>query len=237
MLKSLSTCVALAAALAAPALQAQISRLRKMLGRLEPDRTESRLITSAAGYQFAIGQTEFEAGVGAGERMAEAGVTNTLCINQEVGNVALDQRCEGFEQGLGGQVEVVSVNLNDPTDAQNKIRTAVDQNPDINGMLTLGPTGADPTLAALEESDRADAVQFATFDLSPRVLDALQAGRMLFAIDQQQYLQGYLGVLLLTKYLETGALPGGGEVIRTGPGFVTTENAAAVRDLTARGIR
>jgi DNA-binding SARP family transcriptional activator len=43
------------------ALQAQISRLRKMLARLEPDRTEPRLITSAAGYQFAIGQTEFDA--------------------------------------------------------------------------------------------------------------------------------------------------------------------------------
>src|SRR5215213_11387590 len=56
-----------------------------------------------------VGQTEFEAGVGAGERMAQEGITNALCINQGVGNAALDQRCDGFEQGLGGTVEVVSV--------------------------------------------------------------------------------------------------------------------------------
>ena len=49
-----------------------------------------------------VGQTEFIAGQGAGQRMAEAGVTNTLCVNQEVGNQALDQRCEGFADGLGG---------------------------------------------------------------------------------------------------------------------------------------
>ncbi|MDQ4076164.1 MAG: substrate-binding domain-containing protein, partial [Chloroflexota bacterium] len=39
-----------------------------------------------------VGQTEYEAGFGGGERMAEAGVTNALCVNQEVGNIALDLR-------------------------------------------------------------------------------------------------------------------------------------------------
>src|SRR5215210_6591006 len=48
-----------------------------------------------------VGQTETIAGEEAGARMADDGVTNALCINQEVGNIALDQRCEGFEQGLG----------------------------------------------------------------------------------------------------------------------------------------
>ena len=42
-----------------------------------------------------IGQTEYEAGFGGGQRMAAAGATNALCINQEVGNVALDLRCQG----------------------------------------------------------------------------------------------------------------------------------------------
>ncbi len=137
-----------------------------------------------------VGQTELIAGEGAGERLAEAGVDNALCINQEVGNVALDQRCEGFEQGLGGQVEVIAVSLTDPTDAQNKIRTALDQNPDVNGMLTLGPTGAEPALKALEASGKQEDITFATFDLSPAVLEAVRDGDMLFAVDQQQYLQG-----------------------------------------------
>ena len=37
-----------------------------------------------------VGQTEYEAGLGAGQRMGEAGVTNAICVNQEVGNAALD---------------------------------------------------------------------------------------------------------------------------------------------------
>src|SRR5215217_9627380 len=47
-----------------------------------------------------VGQTEYEAGLGAGQRMGEAGVTTALCVNQEVGNVALDDRCRGFTDGL-----------------------------------------------------------------------------------------------------------------------------------------
>jgi simple sugar transport system substrate-binding protein len=39
-----------------------------------------------------VGQTEFEAGEGGGKKMKEAGVTKAICVNQEVGNVALDLR-------------------------------------------------------------------------------------------------------------------------------------------------
>ena len=46
-----------------------------------------------------VGQTEYEAGLGGGQRMGEAGVKNALCVNQEVGNVALDERCQGFTDG------------------------------------------------------------------------------------------------------------------------------------------
>src|SRR5918998_3647063 len=99
-----------------------------------------------------VGQTEYEAGLGAGQRMGEAGVTNAICVNQEVGNAALDERCRGFTDGLGetgGTVEVVQVDLNNPTEAQSRIEAALSANPDINGVLTLGPTGAAPALEAL----------------------------------------------------------------------------------------
>ena len=59
---------------------------------------------------------------------------------------------------------------------------------------------------------------------------------MLFAIDQQQYLQGYLPVVLMTLYhtnLNTIANP----VLMTGPGFVTQDNAGRVKELAAAGTR
>jgi simple sugar transport system substrate-binding protein len=182
-----------------------------------------------------VGQTEFIAGEGAGERLAEAGVDNALCINQEVGNVALDQRCEGFEQGLGGQVQVVAVDLTNPTDAQAKIETAVKQNPDINGMLALGPTGAEPALKALRETGKLQDIQLATFDLAPSVLEAIRDGDMVFAVDQQQYLQGYLPIVFLTNYAQYGVTPTS-EVL-TGPAFVTQENAQQVINLSKKGLR
>ena len=47
--------------------------------------------------------------------MAAAGVTNAICVNQEVGNVALDLRCEGFADGLRRRPsKVVGVDLADP---------------------------------------------------------------------------------------------------------------------------
>src|ERR671914_570346 len=186
-----------------------------------------------------VGQTEYEAGLGAGQRMGEAGVTNAICVNQEVGNAALDERCRGFTDGLGesgGTVEVVQVDLNNPTEAQSRVEAALSANPDINGVLTLGPTGAAPALEALRAGDQLGTIQLATFDLSPDVLEAIAAGDMLFAIDQQQYIQGYLPIVLLTlnaTNLNTIANP----VLMTGPGFVTQENAERIIELSAAGTR
>ena len=48
-----------------------------------------------------VGQTEFQAGLGAGKRFKDAGVKNAVCFNQEVGNQALTLRCNGFFTGMG----------------------------------------------------------------------------------------------------------------------------------------
>jgi simple sugar transport system substrate-binding protein len=175
-----------------------------------------------------VGQDEFPAGKGAGEQMAAAGVTNAICINQEVGNAALDARCAGFAEGLGGTSTVVQVDLNDQVGAKNAISAALQADASINGILALGPTGAAPALAALDELGKAGQIQLATFDLSPEVLDAIKAGTMSFAIDQQQFLQGYLPIQILTYYDLYGLLPGGGAPIYTGPGFVTKDNVDTV---------
>jgi simple sugar transport system substrate-binding protein len=186
-----------------------------------------------------VGQTEFEAGLLAGERFAEAGVQNPICVNQEVGNSALDDRCDGFFEGVGVEGEVVPVDLTDPTGTTETMTGVIQADESIDGILTLGPTGATPTLAALQEAGRLGDIAFATFDLSPEVLEAIDAGDMLFAIDQAQYLQGYLPIVFLTKYLETGAIPLGSveRVLLTGPQIVTADTAADVIDYSAEGLR
>ncbi len=192
-------------------------------------------VREALGVAVHVGQTEYEAGLGAGKKMKAAGVTKAICVNQEVGNVALDLRCKGFSDGLeGGKVEVLSVSM-DPTEIGNAVKANLTANPDTNGVLTLGPSAGEPTLAALEEVEMLNKVKFGTFDLSPGVLKAIADGKMMFAIDQQQFLQGYLPIQFLRLYKLYGVMPAG--TVMTGPGFVTKDNAAQVIDLSKKGIR
>jgi simple sugar transport system substrate-binding protein len=187
-----------------------------------------------------VGQTEYEAGFQGGERMAAAGVKNALCVNQEVGNAALDLRCKGVTDAMakaGGAVKVLAVNLADPTDAKNRISGAIRAAGNIDGIMALGPTGSTPALQVLESTNQLDKIKLATFDLSPEVLQAVRDGKMLFAIDQQQYIQGYLPIVFLTLYKKYGTIAGTGGVITTGPAFVTKDNAAQVIDLSKKGIR
>ncbi len=181
-----------------------------------------------------VGQTEYEAGLGGGQQAQRLGATSGLCVNHEVGNVALDLRCEGFADGLGGPVEVLAVGT-DPIEVRNAVIAAM-RDETIDAVLATGPVGGIPTLDALREVGRAGEIVFGTFDLAPDLLQGAVEGDVSFLIDQQQWLQGYLGVITAVNYVQYGMLPGN-EVILTGPGFVTPETAAQVIALSARGIR
>ncbi|MDN5930673.1 MAG: sugar ABC transporter substrate-binding protein [Pseudonocardia sp.] len=182
-----------------------------------------------------VGQDEVIAGQGAGEQMAAAGVTKALCVIQEAGNIGLEQRCQGFAAGLGGQVENLQVENSNPTGAQATIRAKLQSDPTINGVLTLGPVIGAVAITAVEESG--STAQLATFDLNGDVTQAIADGRMLFAVDQQQYVQGYLPIVMLTLYKANLNTIGGGQPVLTGPGYVTQENAAQVQDLATQGTR
>jgi simple sugar transport system substrate-binding protein len=197
-------------------------------------------VAKSLGVLVHVGQTEEQAGIGGGLKMGAAGVKNALCINQEVGNAALALRCKGFQEGLaqadGGKMKVVGVTLSNPTQTQQTIEAALQHDPTIDGILTLGPTGATPAIAALKDLNKLGQIKLATFDLSSDVLNAIKAGQMLFAIDQQQYEQGYLPIVLLTLY-KTNLNTIANDILQTGPGFVTSDNVSQVIQLTAQGTR
>jgi simple sugar transport system substrate-binding protein len=186
-----------------------------------------------------VGEPEHDAAFAAGRRMAEAGVRNAVCVNHEPGVATLRERCQGFAEAIaqsGGDVRVVSVELQDQRDAVRRISDAVSF-PEVDGLLTLGPGGAAPALEALRRTRRLGEVAFATFDLGPEVLRAVREGHMEFAIDQQPFLQGYLPVVLLTQYELYGVLPAVGSVVPTGPSFVTRRDVDRVVELSEAGIR
>jgi simple sugar transport system substrate-binding protein len=186
-----------------------------------------------------VGQPEYRAGFEAGKRMARSGVRELLCVNQEVGNAGLDERCRGIAaamRSVGGRSRELGVDLQDPGQSQRRIAQAVIQG-DTDGILTLGPNGAGPALAAVSAGGLQSRVKLATFDLSPEVLQAVRDKKLLFAVDQQPYLQGYLPIALLAERARHLLMPARGELIPTGPQFVTPANAARVLELSRRGFR
>jgi simple sugar transport system substrate-binding protein len=156
-------------------------------------------------------------------------------VLHEAGNVGLEQRCAGAKKTLGGTVTNLQVDISNVAEAQTTISSKLQADKSIDGVLALNPAigiaAADAVAAAGSKA------KVATFDLSGDVVDAIGAGRVLFAVDQQQYLQGYLPITMLHLFVANANTVGGGHPVLTGPGFVTQENAAKVKDLAAKGTR
>ena len=76
-----------------------------------------------------------------------------------------------------------------------------------------------------------------TFDVNADVIKSLKGGKILFAIDQQQYLQGYLPVVFAVLFVNNLNTVGGGKPVLTGPGIINKANAAKVAALAAKGTR
>lgn len=188
-------------------------------------------VRESLGCLFHVGQPEYEAGLAGGKRAKKAGVKSGVCVNQEIFNAALEQRCKGYADGLGIPLNMLDVG-NDPTEVRNRVTAYLSAHPEVDGVMTLGPQGAVPTLAALKEMGKAGKIHFGTFDLGPEVLKAIKDGTIAFAIDQQQYLQGYLPVVALALHARYGLLPGGD--VLSGPGFVTKSVVGKVEKLAGK---
>jgi simple sugar transport system substrate-binding protein len=180
-----------------------------------------------------IGQPEYDAGHGAGLRAKEAGVTSFLCVNHYITNPASVERCQGYADALGVELgnQMIDSGI-DPSEVSNKVQAYLNANPDTNGILTLGPNSAEPTLQALEQLGRSGEIHFGTFDLSEQIAQGIKDGVIDFAIDQQPFLQGYMPVVILTSLARYGVVPGNS--INSGPGFVTTENVELVEELAGQ---
>jgi simple sugar transport system substrate-binding protein len=191
-------------------------------------------VSKSLGALLHVGQDESEAGRVAGARLKELGGKVGICINHEVGNVSLDKRCEGFAQGFGGKTTVLPVST-DPADNKAKVKAALASDPSIDTVLALNATlTAEPAVAATKEAGKSG-MRIATFDMSSGFLKSVAAGEATFAIDQQQYLQGYLPVAFLALNGKYGLVPGGN--VPSGPNLVTKEKAGQVVELSAKGIR
>jgi len=191
--------------------------------------------SKAFGAQTHVGQSEFIAGQGAGEQLAKAGVTHVICVIHEAGNSGLEERCNGAADTLGGTLSNVQVDIANIADAQNTVKSKLLADPSIDGVLTLQPAVGVAAAQAIAEAS--STATLATFDVSADVTTLIEDGKILFAVDQQPYSQGYLPVVFLTLQKRNGDTVGGGRPVYSGPGFVTRDNVAEVARFAANGTR
>jgi simple sugar transport system substrate-binding protein len=190
-------------------------------------------VSKGLGAALHVGQDEYDAGKAAGEKLASMGGSNGICVNHEVGNVALDLRCQGFTDGFGGKVTVLPT-TNDPSEIEAKVSAALAADESVDTVMALGAgLAGEPSVAAAKASGRD--VQVASFDLSANFLQSIVDGDAVFGIDQQQFLQGYLSVNFMALHAKYGLMPGGN--VPSGPNLITADKAAQVIDLSAKGIR
>lgn len=182
-----------------------------------------------------IGSDEGVAGQAVGSELKKNGVKNVICVVQEAGNTALEQRCAGVKATLGGTVTNLQVDNNNLPGAQQIISAKLQQDKSIDGVVTLGAQVASVAEKAIASAS--SSAKLATFDLNADVAKGVVQGKLLFAVDQQPYLQGYLGVVMLTQYKSNLNVLGGGQPVLTGPTLITKDNAAAVLKLAAGGTR
>jgi simple sugar transport system substrate-binding protein len=192
--------------------------------------------SKALGAITHVGQTEAIAGKAAGARLKADGVKKVLCIVHEQNNIGLQQRCDGVKQGFGGPVTNQQVKgTSDIATTQTEVRSKLQADKSFDGVIALNPDIASAVKSAIKGAS-SDA-KLATFDLSPSVLKDIKAGNVEFAVDQQQYLQGYLPIVFLKLYKQNANTVGGGQPVLTGPGFVDKSNVATVQKLADAGTR
>jgi simple sugar transport system substrate-binding protein len=183
-----------------------------------------------------VGQTEEIAGEAAGKKLKDAGVKKVLCVIHEQNNIGLQQRCDGVKKGFGGAVTNQQVKgTADIATTQTEIKSKLQADKSFDGVIALNPDIASAAVTAVKGAS--SSAKIATFDLSPAVIKDIKAGTVLFAVDQQQYLQGYLPIVFLKLFKVNANTVGGGLPVLTGPGFVDKSNAATVEKLAQAGTR
>jgi simple sugar transport system substrate-binding protein len=185
-------------------------------------------------YEVHVGQTEEIAGQGAGKQFKKAGAKKLLLVIHEASNSGLVQRAAGVKKILGsGNVKVLTIPdaKKDIPGTKTKVKAAFAADKKLDSFLGLDPDVTIPCLDIVPSGTKSG-----TFDVGGSIKE-IQKGRMLFAIDQQQYLQGYLPVVFAVLFVTNLNTVGNGAPVLTGPGIINKANAARVAALAAKGTR
>jgi simple sugar transport system substrate-binding protein len=185
-----------------------------------------RDVSQELGLIHHVGMIEYNAGVGAGERMIAAGMKRGFCLDHAFGNTATADRCRGFGDAIAASGDVAIIyegHFDVPPDNRAQYKVLVEGFVNDNGdwagvgLMAIGPQQLPATREVVADHPAAIA---GTFDVGPIVTEGLADGLLVFGVDQGPFFQGNLPVYLLT-YLAYTRQHLINFDIESGPTFVT----------------
>ena len=180
-------------------------------------------------YLVYIGQDQYLVGVFSARRLLkEFTPRRTMVLQYEPGHVGLETRAKGFidvmkEKGI--PVEKVE-SAPDPARIMEDFKSYIAAHPDTDAIFCVGTMPTMTAITFLKETGLKGKVRFVGADVNPDILRGVMEGYLISTCDQQQYLQGYLGVVSLYLYNERGYTPV--EQVLTGPLVVDKSNVERI---------
>lgn len=195
-------------------------------------------------YLFYIGQSEILAGeVLAREALKFRPNARRAAMGMMLpGHVVFEARRQGllnvFEE-RGIPFDMIDVTF-DPTVIKERMRAHFTANPDIDIWIT---GHVDPHVVVgvefFKETGRkiggSDGVNFWTWDINEDGIQAVRDGDLLGMVDQQIYMEGYLGIQWLFLFKKWGFVPA--QDLLTGPRIVNIDNIDIVEESVKAGFR
>ena len=184
-------------------------------------------------YLSYVGQNEYDAGYYLAKYLIDTGYKPKRVVIgiHEVGHIGLETRAKGITDAIHEKYPNVPVEkldiTTDPTKAAEVIKNYLTAHPDTDVIFTLGPLGAHPALKVLDEMGLSGKVKLLTIDIDDTILKAIEEGKLLAAVSQQPYAQGFLPVVFMYLYVKYGIIPP--EHVPTGPTVIDKTRLSDVR--------
>ena len=182
------------------------------------------------------GEPEVLAGEAVGEQLAKAGKKKALCVVQAQGQVQLEDRCAGLKKAFTtGTTEQIFADGTDVASYSSTVKAKLVNDRSIDAVVTLHPGLGVVVANELKSSSPKPTV--VTFAMNPDVYPLIKSGDIMFTIDQQPYLQGYMAIDSIWFYKKNGNILGANQSIPTGPLVVDQSNVDAVQKYAEAGGR
>ncbi|BCS93565.1 sugar ABC transporter substrate-binding protein [Metallosphaera javensis (ex Sakai et al. 2022)] len=187
-----------------------------------------------------VGQDDYEAGVGLAHYIITwyeqthngQKPTNIVIFNHEPGQFSLTERIAGIDYVLNQNglpnATVVPTNLNF-AQSESIISSYLTDHPNTQVIITLGPAGTDPAVAALNQTGLAHKIALFSFDYDNTTINAIKAGIDDGTVDQQPMEQGFLSVIVMFMYIKLHLAPAIYN-ISTGPFIITPQNVQLIEE-------